>query len=63
MYRQNFFTLYWIPSGISLMKIRKRREPNIEPWGTPARISFQHEIYLTKNVLLNLRVDHLYHII
>ena len=30
--------LDWIPSGISLLKIRKKREPNIEPWGTPARI-------------------------
>ena len=25
------------------MKIRKSGEPNIEPCGTPARISFQHE--------------------
>ena len=34
----------WIPSGISLMKIRKKRGPNIEPWGTPAKISFQFEV-------------------
>ena len=25
--------LDWIPSGISLMKIRKRRGHRIEPWG------------------------------
>ena len=35
--------LDWVPSGISLMNIRKRRGHNIEPWGTPDKISFQHE--------------------
>ena len=30
--------------GISLMKIRKKRGPNIEPWGIPAKISFQFEV-------------------
>ena len=38
------FILDWIPLDISLMNIRKRSGPNIEPWGTPANISFQLEV-------------------
>ena len=33
----------WIPSGILLMKIRKK-ELDIESWGTPAKSSFQLEV-------------------
>ena len=61
-----------IPSGISLIKIRKERGPNIEPWGTPATIFVQFEVWplsttlwnlFVKKPLLELRVDHLYHMI
>ena len=36
----NNFTLDF---GKTLMKIRKKGGPNIEPWGTPAKIGFHKE--------------------
>ena len=40
--KKNMFD--WIPLGISLMKLRKKRGPNIEPCVTPAKISFHFEV-------------------
>ena len=70
MYHQQIFLC--LIELLPLIKIKKKRRPNIEPWGTPDRmlptLKFDHrtllfEIYSSKNVLLKLRVDHLYHMI
>ena len=50
----NIFILDWIPSRISLIKVRKSSVPNIEPWGTRANISFQFEVWLLSTTLWNL---------
>ena len=41
-------------SGRSLMKIKNKSGPRIEPWGTPARIFFQSEDWPFKTTFWNL---------
>ena len=38
----------------SLMQIRKRSGPRIDPWGTPAKIGLQNEVYPFNTTLWNL---------
>ena len=44
-------TLNFNSFGKSLIKIRKRSGPNIEPWGTPAKIGFHEECWPFKITL------------
>ena len=42
------------PLGRSLMKMRKSNSPSIDPWGTPAKIDFQSDIWPFSTTLWSL---------
>ena len=50
----NSFALLFKPSGTSLTYIRKRSGPNMDPWGTSARIGLHDELCQFKTILWNL---------
>ena len=47
----NSFTLFFKPSGMSLIYTRKRRGPNIDPLGTLVRIGLHDEVCPFKTTL------------
>ena len=48
------FALVFNPLGKSLIYIRKRSGPKIEPWGTPAKIGHHDDVCPFKMTLRNL---------
>ena len=51
----------WLTSfGYIINKNKEKRGPNIEPWGTPARMFFQFEVWPLSTTLWNLLVKKLF---